>query len=132
MARYSLNLPADLKTQAEQMAAEQSVSLNQFILWAVAEKVGSLTSQLDDPRFSQIAYRRGASGRPVPVVRGTGIRVQAVVIAAQDWQLSPQQIADEYGLSKTQVKQALSFYQAHKQEVDALIAADQMPEQVDA
>ena len=40
MARYSLNLPADLKSEAEKWAAEQGVSLNQFILWAVAERVG--------------------------------------------------------------------------------------------
>jgi uncharacterized protein (DUF433 family) len=42
-----------------------------------------------------IAYRRGASGRPIPVIRGTGIRVQTTAIAAYEWQLEPQQIADE-------------------------------------
>ena len=41
MARYTLNLPVQLKQDAETWAAQQGVSLNQFILWAVAEKVGA-------------------------------------------------------------------------------------------
>ena len=52
MARYALNLPNQLKRDAEQLATEQGVSLNQFILWAVSEKVGSLKQQLDDPAGS--------------------------------------------------------------------------------
>jgi predicted HicB family RNase H-like nuclease len=48
MSRYALNLPVQLKQEAEQWAAKQGVSLNQFILWAVAEKVGALKQQLDD------------------------------------------------------------------------------------
>ena len=78
MARYPLNLPAQLKKEAEEWAAAQGISLNQFILWAVAEKVGALKQQLDDPAFPRVTYRRGASGQPVPVLRGTGIRVQTV------------------------------------------------------
>ena len=42
MARYPLNLPKQLKKDAEEFASEQGVSLNQFILWAVAEKIGGL------------------------------------------------------------------------------------------
>ena len=38
MARYPLSLPTQLKQEAETLAAQQGVSLNQFILWAVAEK----------------------------------------------------------------------------------------------
>jgi len=71
------------------------------------------------------AYRRGASGWPVPVLRGTGIRVQAVVIAAQQWELSPAQIAAEYGLTEEQVEEALDFYEAHRREIEASIAAEQ-------
>ena len=58
MARYPLNLPAKLKQEAEQWAADQGVSLNQFILWSVAEKVGALKQNLDDPAFPRITYRR--------------------------------------------------------------------------
>jgi len=61
MSRYPLNLPGQLKKEAEQFASEQGVSLNQFIMWAVAEKVGALSQTLDDPQFPQVTYRRGAA-----------------------------------------------------------------------
>ncbi len=125
MARYSLNLPTQLKQEAEKFAAKQGVSLNQFILWAVAEKVGTLIQQLDDPAFPNITYRRGASGQPLPVLRGTGLRVQTVVIASQQWSLSPNQIAAEYGLTEAQVSNALAFYAAHTPEIDTAIAGEQ-------
>ena len=125
MARYSLNLPTQLKQEAEVWAARQNVSLNQFILWTVAEKVGALNQQLDDPAFPHITYRRGASGHPAPVLRGTGIRVQTVAIANQQWEMPPAQIAAEYGLTETQVKDALAFYAAHRVEIDAVIAAEE-------
>jgi len=124
MARYPLNLPAQLKEEAEKWAADQGVSLNQFIMWAVAEKVGSLRQDLDDPAFPRITYRRGAAGQPLPVLRGTGVRVQTVVVATQQWAMTPAQIAAEYGLIETQVNEALAFYEAHRAEVDAAIAAE--------
>jgi uncharacterized protein (DUF433 family) len=125
MSRTSLHLPLVLKEEAEQLAGTQGVSLNQFIVWAVAEKVGSLKQRLDDPRFPRIAYRVGAAGRPEPVLRGTGIRVQTFVVAAQDWKMSPAQIAEEYGVTKAQVEEALSFYQTHRGEIEALLADEQ-------
>ena len=129
MARYPLNLPAKLKQEAEQWAANQGVSLNQFILWSVAEKVGSLKQGLDDPAFPRVTYRRGAAGQPVPVLRGTGIRIQTAVVAAQDWNLTPNQIAAEYGLTEAQVKEALAFYEAHRAEIDADLAVEQAMEE---
>ena len=124
MARYSLNLPAQLKHEAEAWAARQGISLNQLILWAVAAKVGALNQQLDAPAFPHIAYRRGARGQPVAVLRGTGIRVQTVVGAKQIWDLSLPQIIAEYDLPEPQVDEALAFYQAHRQDIDAAIAAE--------
>lgn len=131
MSRYPLNLPTQLKQEAEQWASKQGVSLNQFILWAVAEKIGELKQQLDDPNFPQITYRRGASGRPVSVLRGTGIRVQTIVVANQNWKLSPEQIASEYDLNQTQVKEALAFYEAHHQEIEVDLATEQSLEPSD-
>lgn len=125
MARYPLNLPTQLKQEAEQYAGTQGVSLNQFILWAVSEKVGSLKQQLDDPEFPLVTYRRSGTGQPTAVLRGTGLRVQTVVLAARHWDLSPAQIADEYGIGEAQVREALAFYAAHRQEIDASIAAEQ-------
>ena len=124
MARYPLNLPVGLKRDAETWAARQGVSLNQFILWAVSEKVGALNQQLDDPDFPQITYRRGASGRPVPVVRESGIRVQAIVVAAEKWAWEPSRIADEYDLTVAQVEEALAFYEAYRREIDTHIEAE--------
>lgn len=124
MARYPLNLPVQLKQEAEAWAARQGVSLNQFILWAVSEKIGALNQQLDDLRFPHITYRRGASGQPQPVLHGSGIRVQTIVIAAYHWGWTPEQIAAEYDLRVDLVQEALAFYAAHRQEIDLNIAAE--------
>jgi len=132
VARYPLNLPVELKRDAEVWAASQGVSLNQFILWAVSEKVGSLKQKLDDPAFPCVTYRRGASGGPVPVLRGTGIRVQTVALAVREWGLSPEQVAAEYGLAGAQVAEALAFYEARRPEIEVAIAAEQALEEAHA
>ncbi|MBX3055762.1 MAG: DUF433 domain-containing protein [Anaerolineae bacterium] len=125
MARYPLNLPQQLKQEAELLAQQQGISLNQFILWATAEKVGALTQQLDDPNFPQISYRRGAAGIPVPVVRGTGIRVQAIAVAHTQWGMGAAEIAAEYGLSPKQVETALAFWAAHQAEIETHMAYEE-------
>jgi uncharacterized protein (DUF433 family) len=122
MTRYALNLPNGLKRDAERLAKKQGVSLNQFILWSVAEKVGGLMQGLDDPDFPNITYRRGASGSLAPVLRGTGIRVQTIVIAAQN--MTPAEIAEDYDLTEIQVQEVLDFYEAHRAEIDAFIQAE--------
>jgi uncharacterized protein (DUF433 family) len=132
MTRYPLNLPAQLKREAEQWASAQGVSLNQFIMWAVAEKVGALGQGLDDPEFQQITYKRGATGVPTPVVRGTGTRVQTLVIASLVWKLSITEIAENYELTERQVEQALAFYAVHRLEIDQAIASEQVLESANA
>ena len=122
MTRYALNLPNALKRDAERLAKEQGVSLNQFILWSVAEKVGALLQGLDDSNFPNVTYRRGASGALSPVLRGTGIRVQTIVIASEN--MSPAEIAEDYDLTVAQVQEALNFYKAHRAEIDAYIQAE--------
>jgi uncharacterized protein (DUF433 family) len=129
VSRYALNLPVQLKQEAEHWAVKQGVSLNQFILWAVAEKVGALKQQLDDPNFPQITYRRGVSGRPVPILRNTGIRVQSFVVASRSWGLSVEQIANEYSISQSQVKEALAFYETHQHEMDIELESEKKLEQ---
>lgn len=124
MSRYALSLPQQLKQKAEEIARRQGVSLNQFILWAVAEKVGSLAQGLADPNFPAIGYRRGTTGQPVPVIQGLGIRVQTLVVGHHDWGMNPAQLAEAYGMPEAQVKEALAFYQAHRAEIDASIQAD--------
>ena len=124
MSRYSLSLPLNLKKEAEDWAKKQKVSLNQFIMWAVAEKVGTLKQNLDDPDFPNITYQRGAAGVPCPVIRGTGVRVQTVVISHQQWGMDEDEIASEYDLDKKSVQQALGFYQVHQEEIDRDISAE--------
>jgi uncharacterized protein (DUF433 family) len=125
MARYPLNLPVQLKKEAERWAASQGISLNQFIMWSVAEKVGALRQDLNDPDFPQIMYRRGAAGVPTAVLRGTGLRVQTVVVANRQWGLTTEQVSAEYDLTESQVEEALAFYEAHRAELDAAMEAEQ-------
>jgi uncharacterized protein (DUF433 family) len=132
MSRYPLNLPADLHRDAARMAEQQGISLNQFILWSVAEKVGELRRSLDDPAFPGITYRSGAARVPTPVIRGTGIRVQTIVIARGSWGLSPERIAEDWDLSERQVTEALAFYAAHRVEIDADIEAEEQMVPADA
>lgn len=126
MARYPLNLPLNLKREAEELAKKQGVSLNQFILWSVADKVGELRQGLDDPDYPQITYRRGASGIPTPIVRGTGIRVQTLAVAAEQWRMSAAEIADQYEIDERTVRAALAFFAAHQEEIHASIEAEEM------
>jgi uncharacterized protein (DUF433 family) len=90
-------------------------------MWAVAEKVGALDQDMDDPQFTHVTYRRGEAGFPQPVIRGTSIRVQTIVVASQRWGLSNEEIADDYELTLKQVEDALSFYEVHKLEIDKAI-----------
>ncbi len=124
--RYSLNLPVDLKQEAEQVAEEQKISLNQLILWSLSEKVTSLKGKLEDPDFPSIVYKKDTSHQLVPVIRGKGIRVQTIVIASNQWNESNEDICREYELSKKMVEDALGFYTAHKTYVDALIAENEL------
>lgn len=125
MSKPAFHLPTLLQEEAEQWASRQGVSLDQFIVWAIAEKIGGLKQGLDDLRFPHVTYRRNASGWPVPVLRGTGIRVQTIVGATRTWSLSPAEIAEEYSLKEEQVADALSFYEAHRGEIEASMAEEQ-------
>jgi uncharacterized protein (DUF433 family) len=124
MTSDSFNLPPLLRQKAQRYAASLGISLEQFIVSAVAEKVEILTEHLDNTVFPELTYRRGASGLEVPILHGTGLRVQTLAIAAQQWGLSAGQIAAEYDLTEAQVNAALAFYAAHQQEIDEAIASE--------
>ena len=128
--RYSLNLPIDLKQDAEQIAERQGVSLNQLILWSLAEKVTALKSKTDDPNFPDITYKLDSDNQLVPFVKGKGIRVQTLVVAFYDWKESIAEISKQYDLPQKTVKQALSFYEAHKKVVDGLIDLNSQAEPI--
>jgi len=124
-ARYPLNLPFELKQAASRLARQQGVSLNQFFLWSISEKVSELNASLDDIRFPQITYRRGAAGIPTPVLRGTGVRVETIVIARHTWGQSVEELAKEYDLPSEAIQSALDYYTAHPDEIDALIRLEE-------
>jgi uncharacterized protein (DUF433 family) len=128
--RYSLNLPLDLKQEAEEIAQQQKISLNQLILWSLTEKVTSLKGNLNDPEFPSISYKRNSTNQLVPIIRGKGIRVQTIVIASEQWRESVADICKQYDLTKKMVDDALGFYSAHKIFVDALIAENALLEGV--
>jgi uncharacterized protein (DUF433 family) len=130
MASNPLNLPSQLEQEAEEWANRQGISLDQFILWAVAEKVGGLKQAIDDPRFPQVTYRRGTPGWPEPFLCGTGIRAQTIVVAHQAWGMAPAEIAADYDLTAEQVTEALAFYDAHRGEIEAALTEEQTSESV--
>jgi uncharacterized protein (DUF433 family) len=92
---------------------------------SIAEKVNSLKGQRNDPTFAHVTYRNSASGQLIPILHGTNLRVQTIVIAAQQWGLSSNQIAAEYDLNAEQIDEALAFYHAHRKEIERAIAAEQ-------
>jgi uncharacterized protein (DUF433 family) len=132
MTRNSLKLPPHLAEEAEQWADRQGVSLEEFIVWAVAEKVGGLKQGLDDPNYPHVTYRRSAAGWPVPFLRGTGIRVRTIVGAVRSWSLSPSAVAEEYDLTEEQVADALGFYETHRGEIEASLSEERLLEQTHA
>jgi acetate---CoA ligase (ADP-forming) len=84
-----------------------------------------MKQQFDDARFPQVTYRRGAAGIPQPVLRGTGIRIQSIVIAHEQWGMTPQEIAAEYGLAVKQIEEALAFFEAHRTEIETHILMEE-------
>ncbi len=132
MTSFSLNLPKNLKEQAERCADNQGVSLEMFVLLALAEKVGILSQPENDRNFPNIVYRRGASGIKQPVIRESNLRVQTLVIAHEKWELSTEEIAEDYDLTVELVQEALNFYQIYRQEIDELISSENALEAINS
>ena len=98
--------------------------LRRCVLQRLRQKGGFSCSDCT-PSSGQITYRRGTSDIPVPFVRGTGIRVQTIIIARTVWESSLSEIAENYALTEKQVQEVLDFYSAHQQEIDLAIAHEQ-------
>jgi len=72
-------------------------------------KVLSISEIVSNPKIR--------SGRPV--IAGTGITVMTIVLAHTTGdQLTPDQLAESYGLSLGQVYAALAYYHLHQAELD--------------
>jgi uncharacterized protein (DUF433 family) len=46
--------------------------------------------------------------------------------------MSPEQAAEEYGVTRAQVEEALAFYESHRAEIDALMAEERQIESLAA
>jgi uncharacterized protein (DUF433 family) len=51
------------------------------------------------------------------------VRVQRIVVAAERWGMTREQIAAKYDLTLALVDEALAFYAAHRAEIDRAIEA---------
>ncbi|MDY6805304.1 MAG: DUF433 domain-containing protein [Cyanobacteriota bacterium] len=125
MSAYSLKLPSQLREAATKRASLQGISLEQFILNAISDKLAAEEEFFNQPNFPEIIYIRGTSGFMVPVLKGTRIRIQTLAIAKKRWNLSEEQIAEEYNLSLDRVRQALLFYSEFREEIEEAIANEQ-------
>ncbi|HAC62677.1 MAG TPA: DUF433 domain-containing protein [Cyanothece sp. UBA12306] len=130
MTQYSLNLPPKLQQEAEKYATDQGITLDNLIIWAIAEKIGSLKQSLDDKNCPDIVYFSNQEGQIIPKLRGTNIQVKTLVIAVNHWQLTPKQVADEYGISEEEVNNVMAFYEQNRQEIDTAIATDKVLESI--
>jgi uncharacterized protein (DUF433 family) len=83
---------------------------------------------IDDPQFPRITYRHGAAGWPEPVIRGTGLHVRTLVVEHHVWNMSVSDIVANHGLTEAQVREALSFYEVHRDEIETSIADEQQHE----
>ncbi len=130
MTQYSLKLPPKLQQEAEKYATVQGITLDNLIIWAIAEKIGSLKQSLEDNNFPDIVYYSNQEGGMIPKLRGTNIQVKTLVVAVKNWQLTYQKVADEYGISEEQVNNVMAFYEQHRQEIDTAIATDKVLESI--
>jgi len=116
----------ELEAQVLKLPIKERWQLVQTVLTSLQYETSNAVSAVDDeePTFPCVYYRMGSSGQQSAVVKGTSIRVQTLAIAANQWNWTPTQIAEEYDLSTAQVSEALSFYQVHKAEIDNAISAE--------
>ena len=115
----------ELQEQVLQLPLKDRWQLVQQLLGSIQQETLGIGLPLPDRQvFPRIQYRTGSSGQANSNIKGTGIRVQTIVIAKTDWGWDMSKIAEEFDLSPAQVSEALRFYQAHKAEIDDVISAE--------
>ena len=115
----------ELQEQVLQLPLKDRWQLVQQLLSSIQqETLGAGLPLNDEQAFPKIQYCTGTSGQANASIKGTGIRVQTIVIANTDWAWDVNKLAEEYGLSPAQVSEALRFYKAHKTEIDDAISSE--------
>jgi uncharacterized protein (DUF433 family) len=95
----------------------------------LTQKVEGLVAEQKKPMLStthaHIARVQGVKGGE-PIIRGTGVTVQTIVVLTQRG-LTPEQIVKEYEsiLTLAQVHDALGYYYDHPGEIEQYIAENQ-------
>jgi uncharacterized protein (DUF433 family) len=56
-----------------------------------------------------------------PIIRGTRVPVRSIVLARDEDGLDPREIAGEFRVDIAEVEAALTYYEAHKAEIDHII-----------
>jgi predicted DNA-binding protein len=116
----SFRLPADLLVRLEEEATSTGSS--------VTALVSSLLDEgLKIRRFPGITYRGGPAGRRAGLVGGPDVweLVRAVQRGSGEGEQRLRNVADELGISSSQVRLAVDFYLAFPEEIDERIAADE-------
>ncbi len=70
---------------------------------------------------AQLIVRRPGVQGGEPVIRGTRVPVRSVALARNEDGLEPAAIAREFCLDLAAVEAALTYYDAHKSEIDRVI-----------
>lgn len=123
----------EIQNQVLQLPLQERWQLVQQILASIQrETVLPALTHGEDTTFQHIYYRTGSSGQVSPAIKGTGIRVQTLAIAAEQWHWEPSRLAEEYDLSDAQVSEALKFYELHKAEISESIAFEMALEAANA
>ncbi len=112
----------ELQDQVLQLPLRDRWQLVQYLLSSIQQE--TLNIDLPDAAFPQIELRVGSSDLAQTIIKGTGVRVQTIVIANADWGWDVGKIAEEYSLSSDQVAAALMFYEVHKTKIDGVIASE--------
>ena len=71
------------------------------------ETIGTGLPLDNEQAFLQIQYRTGTRGQTNASIKGTGIRVQTIVIVGTEWTWDVNKIAEEYELSPAQVSEVV-------------------------
>ncbi|MBT9316254.1 DUF433 domain-containing protein [Leptothoe spongobia] len=114
----------ELQERVLQLPLQDRWQLVQQLLGSIQQETLEIGLPLNDEQaFPQIQYWTGTSGQANASIKGTGIRVQTIVIANTEWAWDVNKIAEEYDLSPAQVAEALRFYEAHKAEINDAISS---------
>lgn len=79
-----------------------------------------LEESLQESEFSFLEYRDSPIGRQ-PYMKGSGLAIWEVIMIARSYEMHAERIAKDYPYPVDSVKDAIHFYEAHREEIDQAI-----------